>query len=131
MNKSDKNTTYNTNARKLDDVSILRAFAIVLVVISHSFDLNTFSLENNHRLLYHYMYYVIMGGKIPLFVFLSGYLFSYLLNKKAHYQSFYRFVTQKFKRLIIPYTIFYTLYAVAFDGFNFSILTSGSYYHLW
>ena len=47
--------------------------------------------------------------RMPLFFFISGFLFSYLALERGKYQKYGPFLWNKFKRLMIPYFVFATL----------------------
>lgn len=80
-------------------ISFLQVFGIILVVIGHSF------VEQDIPLLYNWIY----NFHMPLFMFISGYLFLYApMSKKQKIDDIKLlgtkgFIFKKFKRLIIPY----------------------------
>jgi peptidoglycan/LPS O-acetylase OafA/YrhL len=126
----------NTSVQRLDDVVILRSFAIILVVLYHSYGLNLFLPSAPLKSTYTFIFSVLLGGRMPLYVFISGYLFSYLYNQRGKYQSFIPFVKNKFRRLIIPYLVFSVLYwSLLGDSSHFSSLyrqlMQGDSYHFW
>lgn len=80
-----------------------------------------------------YERYVSMGlinYAMPLFIFISGYLFSYLLGLHK-YKIFTRFVWNKFKRLIIPFWLFCTMMMLTNNCFDIGNLLNGTFLHLW
>jgi fucose 4-O-acetylase-like acetyltransferase len=70
------------------------------------------------------------GFRMPLFIFISGYLFSYLLNERGKYASVFDFIKKKFCRLIIPYFIFAWLMGLTNKDLTTENLFDG-YAHLW
>lgn len=86
-------------------ISFLQAFGIILVVIGHSF----YNHEDN------VFYTWIYSFHMPLFVFISGYLFKYTLDGKGTCLSevpLYGkngFIIKKVKRLLIPYVVISTI----------------------
>jgi len=70
---------------------------------------------------------------MPLYIFISGYLFSYLFNKKGKYTSFFGFIKNKFERLIIPYIIFSVLIALTYNQFSLKYFENfiDGYENLW
>ncbi len=67
---------------------------------------------------------------MPLFLFISGYLFSYLQNHKNKYQNFKDFILNKTHRLFIPYIIFALAILFSINDFSWNNLIKG-YSHLW
>lgn len=122
--------------KKLYDVVILRSFAIVMVVAYHAYGLVYWGLfpEMTERFkdLYYDVNEYVVNFRMPLFVFISGYLFSFLEREKGKYPTFMALLKNKFKRLIVPYLIFSTIYLLTIDGgFDWRTLMSGDCAHLW
>lgn len=91
----------------LNEVIILRVFAILSVVVGHSIifyshDWN-FYTPQQESLLLHYLKSIINIYQMPLFISISGYLFYYLKILNNKYTNFDRFMVNKIKRLIIPF----------------------------
>lgn len=70
-------------------IDIAKGIGIILVVLGHN--------VNTGSSLFNYIYFFHM----PLFFFLSGYLF-----KSEKYPNVRKFVVDKFKKLLIPYLVF-------------------------
>lgn len=87
-------------------ISVLQIFGIFLVVIGHSF----YGCQNNI-----FIYTWIYSFHMPLFMFISGYLFKYTLKLKnislsamsLHKRN--EFIKKKIKRLLVPYIVISTL----------------------
>lgn len=85
-------------------ISFLQIFGILLVVIGHSL------YQHEDCFLHEWIY----SFHMPLFMFISGYLFKYGLNKKAislsdiHLCGGNGFVVKKIKRLLVPYIVIST-----------------------
>lgn len=96
----------------------LKAIGIILVVIGHT---------NLPKFLEYYIY----SFHIPMFFFISGYLFS-----SGKVTSFIQFAKKKFKSLIIPYLIFavisYVVWMIInlikYQPIDFSLAESKSFY---
>lgn len=93
---------------RLFDVTLLRAFAVLSLVMWHCYcpyicwgtaesPLNGFytNLFTN----------IIPDANMPLFTFLAGYLFCYLYEEKGKYREFKGFLKSKVHRLLIPYLV--------------------------
>ncbi|MDR0798378.1 MAG: acyltransferase [Dysgonamonadaceae bacterium] len=119
------------STQKLEDVVLLRSLAIVLVVFYHSFELYLYGLDTSLKPAYTFILRVLLGGRMPLYVFISGYLFSYLFNSRNKYQEFAPFLKNKLHRLIVPYFVFSLLYFVIFRDLTFKQLLYGHAYHFW
>ena len=79
---------------RLATLDIARIACIILVVIGHYDPADAPAHYNN-------MLRVIYTFHMPVFLFISGYL--YLINRKE--ESFKTFITKKIKRLAIPYLV--------------------------
>ena len=121
---------------RLTDVVFIRCFSILVVVAFHAYGM---MLAKGHfpnlYLKYESLYerYVSMGVinyAMPLFIFISGYLFSYLLGLHK-YKVFTTFVWNKFKRLIIPFWLFCIMMMLTNNCFNIWNLLNGTFLHLW
>lgn len=118
--------------KRLNDISYLRSFAIIAIVLYHSFCpyMRWDFVESDYNGIYHSIFNIWLGARMPLFLFISGYLFSHLLNNKGKYTSYSNFILNKGKRLIIPYLVFATLLMLSHHSFSWSNLAKG-YWHLW
>lgn len=125
----------NLNRDKLQDVVVIRSFAIIIVVAFHAYGMMYANHLPESKETYNAMYYTVnqcglINIAMPLFVFISGYLFSYLIGL-GKYPHFWTFVGNKFKRLIVPYWIFCCLIMLTNNFFDYTSLISGSFSHLW
>ncbi|TLP70629.1 acyltransferase family protein [Maribacter sp. ACAM166] len=106
----------------IDDLDVLRAFAILLVVLRHCFSPYMGSWPVSA--FYDHNIFADITGKyistisMPLFVFISGFLFSYLRNNLKKYPNFTVLLKKKTARLLRPYFILAPLYIVLFIDFN-------------
>lgn len=55
---------------------------------------------------------IIYAFHMPMFVFVSGYIFAYQLEVKKREQTFRKLITNKFKRLMTPYYVFAFLWVL-------------------
>ena len=92
--------------KKLYDVVVLRSFAIVMVVAYHAYGLMYWGFVPKMTERFKDLYYVVneyvVNFRMPLFVFISGYLFSFLEHERGKYPTFMALLKNKFKRLIFP-----------------------------
>lgn len=121
------------NRQKLQNIVILRSFAIIAVVLYHSYCpwMSSWNwYECPIRNLYSFIFETILVGRMPLFVLVSGYLFSYLYFARGKYHSFVDFIKNKFKRLLVPCIVFTGLLCVCLQvNYMFVFIYGG--YHLW
>jgi fucose 4-O-acetylase-like acetyltransferase len=90
---------------KLNYISFLQFIGPLFVIIGHS----TNSIPSSN--LYHTFSKVwIYVFHIPLFFFISGYMFSY--NNGLRGRSYFKFIFGKFRRLLIPYLVWNLLFIV-------------------
>ncbi len=109
--------------KNIDNLNILRCIGILLVVLRHilvPFVSDAWPLETNYS---HNIYLVIFGKYVssfsmPLFVFISGFIFSYLRIKLKKYETTKIFIQKKLKRLIVPFIILAPIYIVVFLDVN-------------
>ncbi len=117
---------------QLYNIAYLRSIAIVIVVLYHAFCPYMFwhNFPSEYKIEYFSIFSVWLGARMPLFLFISGFLFSYLLNYRNKYQSFWGFLLNKTHRLFIPYIVFAILIMLSRKDFSWTNLFKG-YSHLW
>jgi hypothetical protein len=129
---------------KLEDVIIFRVFAIIAVVIFHSYWIYISATGSDMyiaRTPYEQFYKQILLNwlSIPnffmaLFVFVSGYLFTHLYCNKGKYKDLFPFIKNKAKRLLLPYSIFSILMGITLWGTTRELTLEsflGGNTHLW
>lgn len=128
--------TYFSKSDRLNDVVIIRSLAIIMVVAFHAYYM---MMVEGHfpksAQMYHDMYFnincLILQFRMPLFIVISGYLFSHLENDKGKYKTLKDLFFNKFKRLMIPFYIFATIFMVSINDFKVEAYYKGGYQHLW
>lgn len=88
-------------------ISILRVTAMLMVVMNHCLDYYTpiWHYPNSVQVpIYHVMAKVLCDIELPIFVFVSGFLYHYQLERKG-YSNNLNFIKGKIKRLLIPFLI--------------------------
>lgn len=83
---------------QLYSLSIFRAVAIVLVVLSHAPALGALKIDTFHEVAF----WNFVSGATTLFVFISGFLFHHVFLKRFAFASFF---TKKLLNLGIPYVV--------------------------
>lgn len=127
---------YFSNTARLNDVVIIRSIAICMVVAFHAYYM---MMVEGHfpasAQMYHDMYFnvncLILQFRMPLFIFISGYLFSHLENDRGKYATFKELIKNKFKRLIIPFFVFATVFMLSIHDFSLRPYYAWGYQHLW
>ena len=116
----------------LSNISLLRVIAMVSVVFYHC--LCYYGIWSSKFVIEGYRDFDIFLVRInmPLFVFLSGYLYAYLRNNFHKYLDTKSFVVKKAKRLLIPYIFWGVLLVLFFPipGHHWTDFFSGIC-HLW
>lgn len=120
--------------RRLFDVTLLRAFAVLSLVMWHCYcpyicwgtaesPLNGFytNLFTN----------IIPDANMPLFTFLAGYLFCYQYEEKGKYREFKGFLKSKVHRLLIPFLVIGSLMNLTMYGRSLTEILYGQPNHLW
>lgn len=94
--------------KKLNEVTWLRVYAIISLVAWHSYCAYTaWGLAQSPLDIYYRYFFKIVApiANMPLFTFLSGYLFCYLHEYCGKYRDFKGFLQNKVRRLLIPYLV--------------------------
>lgn len=122
------------NSKRFVHLSILRLFCVIVVVFFHCYQMMWAPAHfPNSMMKYKCLYFnIVQCGLInvamPLFVFISGHLFIYLLQI-GKYPTFGNLLRKKGIRLLLPYFIFSLCFmAVTNDWYP---LLKGGYGHLW
>ncbi|MFP4846797.1 acyltransferase family protein [Winogradskyella sp. PE311] len=113
-------------------MDILRAVGILLVVLRHSFSPYRGSWGVSQYFEYNiyadYLGSYISTFSMPLFVFISGYIYHFLRSNYGKYGNYKTLFYKKSRRLIVPYFILAPIYIYFFLDYN----NFGSYLaHLW
>lgn len=134
----------NKKAVKLLNIEYLRVYAVLSLLIWHCFfcpDLcwrlseNEFTSPYVHKMLYIVSAVFIPDANMPLFTFISGFVFAYLFSM-GHYSDWGVFFSKKVKRLFIPWIILGTIIALTsfeadFAAIGFKYMSYGGGSHLW
>ena len=121
--------------KKLYDINVLRTLSIIGVVFFHAYGMmyatHFQSVADMYRQTYSTCLEVLLGFRMPVLIFSSGFLYSYLLGR-GKYKDTSRYVYHKFKRLIIPYFVFATIYSLMFmHNLDIATIIKGNLAHLW
>ena len=124
------------NKNFLSDIVFLRAISIVFVVAFHAYGM-MYAAAHFPALkdTYYQMYFtlnqcVFINIAMPMFVFVSGYLFAFL-RQRGKYPNFVDLVKNKAKRVLLPYFVFGLIMMATTNNFHPLVLLYGSYWHLW
>ncbi len=104
------------------EVDYLRIFATVSIVFWHCFycPISIWQLIEEDSVIRFIMKtysYLMPDGNMPLFTFISGYLFYFLYKEKGKYRDFLPFLKGKVDRLLIPFVVFGLL--LPFVSYNY------------
>lgn len=87
-------------------------------------------MESDCRPLYSFIFEGIFVGRMPLFICVSGYLFSYLFNERGKYKTLAGFIANKTKRLLLPCFLFTIISCLTFkQNVLYDFFFGGG--HLW
>lgn len=106
--------------KTFDDIVLLRAIATVLVVISHCLYIYTYGPLSTLQVpdLTFFRWLVtdfIVKCNMPLFVFMSGFLFAYQYHEKRRFVKFSNLIKSKSKRLLLPYLVMLPLTIISLN----------------
>lgn len=112
MNKNSR--TVPINPKNLAEVSIIRPILIVLLVVYHAFIIYRGGWGQPSGFQENVAYWWIAATSysfmLEMFVFISGYVWSFQIFERKKSQSFKQLIGSKFKRLIIPSVLFSIIY---------------------
>ena len=100
---------------KLIELDLMKFYGILLVVLGHVAFCYTDMGAVKPALASDTMKMlkdIIYAFHMPMFVFVSGFIFAYQLEVKKREQTLWKLITDKFKRLIIPYYVFAFLWVL-------------------
>ena len=116
-------TNYRYN---LDEVSFLRPILIVLVVLYHSMAIHVGSWEMPEGLSTIPAYKAIgrlsYSFMLEAFVFISGYVWAYQRESRGKLENFWKLLSKKIQRLILPAFLFGLIYIILFERDNLTIM---------
>lgn len=112
--------------RNLVYIEILRTFALLCVIYFHIIGMIGPKVPISGMSSISYSSGMLVGIAVPLFMFISGYLYKPVENSQI-----VPFIKKKVVRLWLPYIVFSTLIMITSGFFSFSALLSGGFYHLW
>jgi peptidoglycan/LPS O-acetylase OafA/YrhL len=122
--------------KRLDDISILRVFCILVVVFFHCYGMMYAKAHFPETVsVYEQLYFIpnqciFINVAMPLFVLISGYLFSFLLQI-GKYSTLSNLLQKKGVRILIPYFLFGLFFMATTGNFHPLRLLYGNYWHLW
>lgn len=115
--------------KTFNDITLLRIFATILVVISHCLYIYTYgplsSLQVSDLTVYRwFVTEFIVKCNMPLFVFMSGFLLAYQYHNKKDFVNFSDLAINKAKRLLLPYLVMLPLTVISLKGsLEFNLIT--------
>ena len=118
------------------EVQWLRLLAVLLLVTWHCFFCVIFIwgvVEPNPKILFlrYLSRFMMPDAVMPLFTFVSGYLFYALYFDREKYRVFKNFIKSKIKRLLIPFAIFSVLIVLSTPNLHFEPIIWGHGTHMW
>lgn len=122
--------------KQLNDISIIRSFCIIVVVFFHCYGMMYAPGHFPNTILqYKALYFDVnqrglINVAMPLFVFISGYLFYHLLML-GKYSTWKTLLRKKTIRILLPYVVFSLFFMLTTDSCNLIQLLRGGYWHLW
>lgn len=125
----------NQSKTTLQDVLLLRCLAVISLVAWHSYcsyicwGYGNSPLDGVYGKIFSFL---TPDANMPLFTFMAGYLFCFLLKKKQKYQEFKPFLQNKVHRLLIPFLLLGALTNLTEVNRNFlQDMFYGKPSHLW
>lgn len=122
--------------KRIDSISILRVFCVLVVVFFHCYGMMYADAHFPHTIsVYESLYFVpnqciFINIAMPMFVFVSGYLFEYLLFR-GRYPTWGNLLQKKGIRILLPYFVFGLIFMATTGDWHPLQLLNGGYWHLW
>ena len=124
--------------RQVLEIQFLRGMAILVILLVHAAGDFSKVPVFDENVVARALFYVMFSFGVPLFILISGFV---LYNRYGPDVPLSDFYARRFKKVLIPYTIFSVIY-IAFAGWEngwypsrgkmlWMVLTGNSYYHLW
>lgn len=121
--------------KQLADVTLLRTLAVISLVIWHCYcpylSWNTVFCSEVGGVYSRVLTNIIPDANMPLFTFLAGYLFYYLLEEKGKYHAFKDFAIGKINRLFVPFLVLGTIMNLTMYGRSLEEILYGQPNHMW
>ena len=123
-------------AKRLDDISILRVCCILVVVLFHCYGMMYASAHFPETVsVYTGLYFIpnqciFISVAMPLFIFISGYVFIHLLHL-GKYPTWGNLLRKKGLRILVPYFVFGLFFMATTGNWHPLRLLTGGYWHLW
>lgn len=92
--------------RDYTTVKVITTILVVLAHVTRFYTIGGGAIKMNYNFFLHYVTSFIYSFHMPLFICVSGAVFSFCVNKRNKYKEFDVFVLKKIKRLMIPYFVF-------------------------
>lgn len=108
------NLSKNSGKRKITEIDILRAVAIIAVVLIHGTSGGVGELQAHS--VSHSVYLAVnklSNFTVPVFVFISGLVLFYSYKDRWHKDQIYSFYTKRLRQILVPYlaaSVFYYIY---------------------
>ena len=123
---------------KIYSISYIRVVAMLLIVLYHCycFTAGVWFFDDSVKHDYGLWFPMSVFTGLNLFVFISGYLYGYMVFSKGKYTQLWPFILNKAKRLLVPYLIWNVLIVLllpfhpSVKEFVLIVLQKG-YIHLW
>lgn len=122
--------------QRLDNLSIIRGISILVVVAFHAYGMMYVHFDDATNKMYSDLYEqfnqsVLICIAMPMFVFVSGYLFQYLLAL-GKYPTWRQLVIKKAQRILLPFLVFSWIFMATTGNWRpLDPIIQGTYWHLW
>lgn len=119
---------------KLSEITLLRVLATFSIVVWHTYcSYICWNVAESPANTFYQCFFtrIFPDANMPLFTFIAGYLFCFLLKEKGKYKSFKLFFLNKVHRLLIPFLVLGTIINLCEYGKNIVDILYGLPNHLW
>lgn len=122
------------NKNKLSEIALLRVLATFSIVVWYTYcSYICWNVAESPANSFYRSFFVRIfpDANMPLFTFIAGYLFCFLLKEKGKYQNFKEFFLNKTHRLLIPFLVLGIVINLCEYGKSFVDVLYGTPNHLW
>lgn len=93
-----------------NDIKIVATFFVIFTHVTRFYSFGGGAIPMNHNFILNFVTQFIYSFHMPLFIFVSGAVYSLCINRIGKYKNIYCFVQNKVRRVILPYFVFGIFY---------------------
>lgn len=121
---------------RLTEINWIRFYATCCIVIWHCFFCpitcwDILEPTSRTKIIAFWGWVFMPIANMPLFTFISGFLFEFIYNRSEKYKNWRYFVKNKAERLLVPFFVFGSLISISSPEFHLYQMLYGAGSHMW